>query len=268
MIRYVDKGLETTLQSFVDRSDISACRIACLLQSYGTGYGFADFYLQLDEEERPVSAAAKYYSDMTVMLTSDSDIDELGGFIEMTSPASVLLAGDVLKDRNNDALCQRLNARSCEECIIMKLRTIPEAYVDNDDMVSDPELRDIWELLHICDGDGIKAPSWEDFLLDMSHRLRHGTAMIRALVRENKPAGVAMTVALSERCTLIGAVAVSPRYRRQGIGASCMRALCSALALAWTTDIYILRERDRNEDFYSSLGFEAAGKALIINRAD
>lgn len=260
MIKYADKTLEKQLLDFVSTGNIFACRIACLLKSYGTGYDFADFYLQLDGNDRPAAAAVKYYSDLTICLSDGCDLQEILEFISMTAPSSVLCPETLF--RNDPQILSKSFMRN--DCIIMKRRLSPKADSDNENIVSDPPLKKVWELLKSCENDGLSVPSYEDFLPDMSHKLRHKTASIRAYIKEETLAGIAMTVAQSENCALIGAVSVAEKFRRQGIGSVCMQALCSNLYEQGINDIFIMREPDKNEMFYSSLGFEYSGRAVVL----
>lgn len=262
MIKYVDNTLENSLSEFVSGRNVFACRIACLLKSYGTGYDFADFYIQLDGNERPTAAAVKYYSDMTIMLSDGFDRQEILEFIGMTAPASVLCPETLVL--NFPMILTEGFTR--HDCVIMKRKPSPQTDTDNKNIVSDPPLKNVWQLLKSCENDGLSVPAYEDFLPDMSHKLRHGTASIRACIKENILAGAAMTVAQSESCALIGAVAAAKQFRRQGIGSACMNALCSSLYGQGINDIFIVREPDKNEAFYTSLGFENYGKAVLLVR--
>ena len=255
MIRYVDDALRAELYGFVLRDDIFACRIACLLESYGTGYPFLCFYIQTDENGRAVSAVSEYYSDMTVMLTERSDITELEEFLSMRGFSSVLSGRPLISGLPN------------EQGAIMRLADRERLFsVRSDaDMVflPQPDLRELWLLMKSCEDDSFRPPEYEDFLLDASHRLRHGSASFAAAAFGGSAAATAMTVAQSSRCAVIGAVCVKKEYRRRGAGSLCIRELCSQLG---GRDIYIMRDRNKNEDFYRSLGFENAGDFYITRK--
>ena len=91
MIRYVDDTLLEQLQQFLtEHRSIYACRIGCCLQSYGLRYPFASFYLQINEQDNVIGAAADYYHDLTLLLTAESDLDEWRCWAEMTGFHSLL----------------------------------------------------------------------------------------------------------------------------------------------------------------------------------
>ena len=248
MIRYVDEEYKDELARLVSGDDIFACRIACLLDSYGTGYPFLCFYVQTDDDGRAVSAVSEYYSDMTVMLTEHSDTAELSEFLPMRGFSSVLAERPLLTQL------------PCEEGVIMRLadreRLFSLSPCGAADIETQPDLRELWRLLKSCEDESFRVPAYEEFLPDISHKLRHGTALCAAAVLDGRPVGAAMTVAQSSRCAVIGAVCVKKEYRRRGLGSLCIRELCSRLG---GREIYIMRDRNKNEDFYRSLGFENAG---------
>ena len=255
MIRNIGNNNELikTLIEYTNRSSIYACRIACLLESYGTNYDFASFYLQLDDSGKATAAAAKYYSDITIMASDFCDSDELAYFVEMNAPSSVLCPNGLASELPERYRQQRYVVM--KRCLSETGNSFPHTDTTGLTLRSDAPLKEIWELISSCKKDGLNAPAYEDFLLDASHKLRHGTATLAALYSGGKCAGAAMTTAESRCCAVIGAVAVSDGFRRQGVGSACVEALCGRLSEKGINDVYILREADRNEKFYCSLNF-------------
>ena len=86
----------------------------------------------------------------------------------------------------------------------------------------------------------------------MSHKLRHGTSKCIAVEYKGEYAACAMTVAQSASSAVIGAVAVKREYRRLGFGSLCVSELCRMLG---NREIFIVRLKDRNKEFYEQLGF-------------
>ena len=96
MIYYIDKTRLPDLQKLMDQKNIYACKIACLFESYGLNYDFAEFWVQYDDENHPVSAISKFYGDMTVQTTDKTDFDELKEFLQITGCTSVLSEKELL----------------------------------------------------------------------------------------------------------------------------------------------------------------------------
>lgn len=253
MISYADDPrLCDELRRFTAQENIFACKIACLQNSYGTGYDFVRFWIQTDGSGRTVSAVSKYYSDVTVQLSEDSDIDELREFLECTGFSSVLSEREIVCcGEVRQGTVMKLRDRS--KCLDRRRRNIEsDCY---------PELRDVHELLVRCSGRGFEVPKYEDFLLDMSHKIRHGTGECIALRQGGRIVSCALTVAQSVSCVVVGAVASDPDFRGQGFGSACAAELCSH----FEQTVFIMREKDMHEDFYGNLGFENSGVFYITS---
>lgn len=243
MILLVDQSRIDDLKALTYKSDIYACRVECLLESYGLKYTFAQFHIQYDESGKPVSAIAKYYSDMTVYLTANSNIPELAEFIECIGFGSIssskpIIPGIYREDEVIMKLDRSLLTRPC----------LPEGA----QIITEPELNEVYKLLSSCRESSFEVPQYEDFIIDMSHKLRHSTALCTAVSYNGELAAFSMTVAQSIKCAVIGATAVKKQYRRRGLGSLCVKELCFRLP---DRDIFIVRQREKNLEFYTNAGF-------------
>lgn len=240
MIRLVDEKSLGDLQTFCLQKEIDACRIACLLESYGLGYDFVRFWLQYDLAEKPTAAIVNYEGSVTAALTDDCNRQELREFLRVIGWSTLSSRAELLPGQEKPGILMRL--------------TTPAAAPDlpAETVVSDhPSLRDVYELLNSC-RDELSVPPYESFLLDLSHKLRHGTARCCTLEYHKQTVACAMTVALSPTCAVIGAVAVDKNYRRRGFGRCCVQTLCSRLG---ERTVLLLREPHKNRAFYEALGF-------------
>lgn len=252
MIKYVDMSLADDLKSVCGDNNIYSCRIMCLFNSCGLNFDGIQFWVQY-HNEIPVSAISKYNTDITVMLTDSSDITELAEFLKVIGFDSVLSDRVIFGDKPYST------------GVIMALAKDTGNFVENrifDDckVTDNPNLNDVYELLSSCRDDDFSVPTYEDFILDTSHKLRHGTAECSAVFCHNQCISYAMTVAQSDTCAIVGAVATDKKYRRRGIGSLCVRALCKKLQ---NKEILIMRNKNKNEKFYHSLGFENIGEFII-----
>ena len=93
---------------------------------------------------------------------------------------------------------------------------------------------------------------------DVSHRLRHGTLRLCGTNANGALASVAMTVAESEDCAVLGAVACHPDHRRRGLGTAAVSALVNRLVSEGKT-VYLHRARGVSEAFYRRMGFAPCG---------
>ncbi len=241
MIYYIDNTRLSDLRTLICEKNIYACKIACLLESYGLKYDFAEFWVQY-VCEKPVTAVSKFYGDMTVYATAQTDFDELKEFLEITGFSSVLCEREIFPDSYSGIIMEKVFESEN-----------PKAEIN-------PDLNEVYRLLESCKSDNFEVPSYEDFILDMSHKIRHETAVCVGIREGEKLVATAMTVAQSETCAIIGAVATDKNYRKLGYGKKCVQALCRLLN---GRKIFIMRDESENECFYKSMGFENKGKFYI-----
>ena len=241
MIYYIDNTRLSDLQMLIHEKNIYACKIACLLENYGLKYDFAEFWAQY-VCEKPVTAISKFYGDMTVYATDKTDFDELKEFFMITGFSSVLCEKEIFPDSYSGIVMEKIS--------------------ENADVKAEvnPNLSEVYRLLESCKSDNFEVPSYKDFILDMSHKIRHETALCVGVREGEKLVATAMTVAQSETCAIIGAVATDKNYRKWGYGSQCVKALCHLLN---GRKIFIMRDESENECFYKSMGFENKGKFYI-----
>lgn len=245
MIHFTDENALPSLRRFLKQQNIFACRISCLLQSYGILYDFLSFYIQTDENGAPVGAAAKYYADLTLCLTSQSDLDEWREFVTMSGAHSVLCEPTLFADKS----CQTGTVMTLKKSRDQRSITLPQGYT----LSCQPDLKALYQLLKGSEAEDFRVPAYEDFLLDLSHKLRHNTAACAVLLYRDTIAAAALTVAQDERSAIIGCVTTARPHRRKGLGSFCVSALINMLH---DRTIFIMRDKDRHETFYLQLGFE------------
>ena len=241
MISYVDEKTIHDFKAMCRLSNVYCARIGCAFDSFGQGFCGNDFWIQMSDG-LPASLIMKCAGDATVFLTEKSDEEELAGFIRLigckTLSSSRPFSDDFVY---SESVVMRLRERKRIDCMYR--------------ITDSPGLNDVYDLL--CSSEGLAVPDREDFILDMSHRLRHSTAFIRAAENDSGSLlACAMTVGMDQSCAVIGAVAVRPDMRRHGLGSAVVLSLVGELE---KKDIYIIREKGKNSEFYKSLGFEDSG---------
>ena len=122
-------------------------------------------------------------------------------------------------------------------------------------------MNSVYKLLDKNRSEKFNVPDYEDFILDMSHKIRHNTAICTAIKIGENVVSASITVAQSENTALIGAVVTDIDFRRRGFGALCVNSLIEILG---NRKIFIMRDENENEPFYKSLGFENNGRFYIF----
>ena len=146
MIYYIDNTRLSDLRTLICEKNIYACKIACLLESYGLKYDFAEFWVQY-VCEKPVTAVSKFYGDMTVYATAQTDFDELKEFLEITGFSSVLCEREIFPDSYSGIIMEKVFESEN-----------PKAEIN-------PDLNEVYRLLESCKSDNFEVPSYEDFRL-------------------------------------------------------------------------------------------------------
>ena len=121
-----------------------------------------------------------------------------------------------------------------------------------------PDIRDAYSLIVKCADESFVPPSFEDFYVDVNHKLRHGSISLCAIEEEGRTVALAMTVAESKSGAVLGAVSCDPDFRRRGYGSAVVKRLTNILTGEGKT-VFLHRAQNANAAFYTELGFSEVG---------
>lgn len=245
MIGILDSENKKDFLKLCGSADIFACRISCLYESYSEYEGIVDFWVQYNENGTASSVISKYSSAVTAFCTDGADTGELENFVNAVGFSSFECNLPVLSDRPSGVIMKLdRNLYSAENIEQVSINT------------SVPDYKSIYRLLDSCRSESFTVPSYEDFLIEFSHRLRHGTSQFCCIEKDGIPLAFAMTAAISANTALIGSVCTAKNARCHGFGGACV---CRLIEMSGEREIYIIRAENENESFYSNLGFKNAG---------
>ncbi len=122
-----------------------------------------------------------------------------------------------------------------------------------------PDIRSAYELIVRCADANFVPPPFEDFYVDVNHKLRHNSMRLCGIEENNRLAAVAMTVAESCDGAVLGAVSCDPDFRRRGYGSSIVKHITNML-VEENKCVFLHRAKNANVSFYNNLGFKEAGK--------
>lgn len=218
--------------------DIYSIRILSLLNAYGAKYEFAQFYRQVNENGNTTAIISSLDKDITVSFNIEcADSEELVQFIFVIGYASVLCD-------------ERLHVdTSFESGVVMKTNRKIEIPCDYNEIDEYPYLFDLY---NFSDYDGNSFDAW---YVDISHRIRHGAAKAVTLNIDDEIVSSAILSSIYKGDAVIAAVKTNPKYRKKGYGSALVSAMCFDVS----GDVYLMREKDKNESFYKKLGFENIG---------
>ncbi|MCH5315514.1 MAG: GNAT family N-acetyltransferase [Eubacterium sp.] len=218
-------------------NDLYSVRIKSLLLAYGTKYDFAAFYCQYINNEI-TAIISKLDGDYTISALDNSDVSEIEEFLSALGFSSVLC--DSKLHFNFDFT----------EGIVMSGLKKPEIFSQSAVINEYPRLMD---LFNFADYDKSDFESW---YVDISHRIRHGCAKAYTLCINDEIISSAVYSSIYNNDAVLSAVKTEPSYRRMGYASS----LISYMHCDIKGTVFLMRDVNRNEDFYKKLGFENSGK--------
>ena len=227
--------------------DSFACRILSLYNSYSPDLAFVDYWMTCDEHGACVGAIARNGSNFILFLTEKSDLREISSFLRISGATGILLSGKYELDFAGES----------STGVVMKTES-PIEISESGSVFVNPDIREAYKLIEKCADKNFTPPAFEDFYVDVNHKLRHGAMRLCGLVEGGELAAIAMTVAESGDGAVLGAVACAPEYRRQGCGSRIVCHIVNQLVSENKT-VFLNRAENANAGFYNRLGFEECG---------
>ncbi len=251
MIRLITRENYARLKTFCELTELGgqapfACKILSTAAAYGTELPFAQFWLQTTDGGRPVAAVSKLDDILTLCTASGANYQELKELISILNVKFVLC---------NLSATQAMNLKIAQQGEIMVYKK--QEPLSAQDFEDNPDLEEVHKLLCACETESFTPPEFEPFYLDMSHRVRHGTARAVGIQKENALISCAIAVARTEQAAVLSAVATHPDYQHKGFGS---RAVLALLSLLPQEQIFIFRAQNENAAFYRSLRFGPYGQ--------
>lgn len=227
MIQFVEKdGDKRRLLRLCEESAFG-CKMAALIRSYGFDKGFACFWLE------DKSDCAYCMVDGLLMVCGEiGDGTEAREFLQAVGPEAIIAS---------KAAGTMLGVVPAVEGEVLK-KQLP-AGPEPPPLPQEVLIRDIYGLLEACD----MAGEFEPFYLDLSLKLRRGTALALVEYRNRKLVGCAVVSSISRCGAVLSALAVEEKFRGQGIGSSLLARAEEQLP---GKTLYIFREQDKNAPFY------------------
>ncbi len=223
-------------------SDICALKIKVLYKAYGAELPFCSFYAQKDESGRTTAIISKFYTSATVSVNEYFDMVEIVDFLRMISPSEIFSDMSFRKffcESAKEGFAVAIDCKKSES-----LNEIPDVN----------KLKEVHRLFSQGDDDLIVG-AFEDWHVDINHRLRHNAAKI--FFKENSAA----LILTDGKNALLNGIATDKQMRLRGEGSrliSNIRASCGA------ENLFALCSRNLLP-FYLKSGFRIMGEYCIIN---
>lgn len=220
-----------------ESDDIYTIRILSLLKSYGLKYNFATFYRQVIDG-KITALMSRLDNDITLSVADGFDNEELVRFFCVTGYTS-LICSDV-----------PVLSSKYEEGIVMKCDKKHEISMPGVTIDEYPKLMDLYNFV---DYEGQDFKAW---YVDISHRVRHKTAKAYTLNVNDEIISSGILSSIFEEYAILTAVRTADDFRNMGYGSCLVASIINDVK----GTVYIMRDKELNEAFYTKLGFENIGK--------
>ena len=233
----------------ISGNDPFACRIISLYNSYKPELAFVDYWMIIDENSgKSRGAIARSGTNFILFITDSGDIEEVSSFMRVAGASSAICSGEY-----------KLNVFK-SKCITgpVLIKDKPFELLDNSLNIIVPEIKSAYELIVKCADDNFIPPAFEDFYVDVNHKIRHNAMRMYGITESNSLAAVAMTVAESRNGAVLGAVACDPEYRKRGYGSSIVKYISNVL-ISENKTVFLHRAKNAKISFYNNLGFTESG---------
>ncbi|MBP3324333.1 MAG: GNAT family N-acetyltransferase [Clostridia bacterium] len=176
------------------------------------------------------------------------DYDELNSFIDFIAPQYIL---------TSEVISRKLNLPVSElgEILCKKSEGFKKNIINSFDV-------SVFELCEFFKNENM-VENPESLLLDLSYANKENLLAYEALKRGSKIVAAAVAQRITDASAVISIVAVNKEYRREGLGTKVLSKLTDKLS---GRNIYIFKEKDKNNEFYGKQGFLYKDNFVTIKR--
>ncbi len=226
-------------------ADPYSARITALIETYGTDYGFALFWVQ-KIDGIPVAAISRVDGNMTICCNEDSDFEEISCFLGAVGYSSITF---------NAKFAEKLGMTPQKTSYTVRYSCGAESY--EKEILSDYDKKEIYSLLCNC---GFEMGEYDAFLSDICIRLNKKTASMGAVEDNGKLCACAFALFEGHKSVLLGAVATNPLARGKGYASKIVGTLAE---IKKEKEVFLFCREDSLAEFYKKIGFEVVGKWAI-----
>lgn len=220
-------------------SDYIKNTVKLYLNSYGTEYDFAEYYIQTEDDNNEITSVIfRYNQTIYCAVGYSTDYLELSDFLntfsdcEIISDSIILFLRDNLSDFEVYTIMSKAGELSEHTyCDGVKV-------YENTQKIAELVTRDLHK------------DKQTDFFLNTSHQLRHGQIQVYAYMVDSEPVSVAAVSLNDTDIAVIPFVYTSEHFRGNGYSKKVLTAVCSDKSRE-----YQLLCQEHNIKFYEKCGF-------------
>lgn len=220
------------------------------LASYYRAYGSRQPFLRFFTDENGGILALM---DGVATTSWHDDTEELQWFLRAQGDIHTVRAAPSVAEELSKSLGGNVQCRPVMRCEV--------AHETNGSTVM-PSLRKLYPLL---DRTFESFPSFDNWYVDVSHRVRHDCCHICGVEYDGQLISSAMTVAEWGTGAVIGSVATDSEYRGHGYASQCVTELAAFLQQQRKT-VFICPKNETAQRLYERLGFSVCGQTAVLER--
>ena len=267
MIKHIDEIFESDKKKIIDFCSSSCIGLKALLPliSYGTKYPFAETWVQISEGNeisKPliISVISNFYGEMVICFDKEacsevSSIDsllELSSFIKAIGPREVISNMQIPLAEDNAEMGLAGHIMELPSSRVCLAKENDGIHTGKIKIIENENLKDFYDLLENNYKDHVFS-KYEDWMVDLSHRIRHNVTSTSILMEEDTGKMVATAAALvdSPKAVLLGAISVNPECRGKHYAHTLVKHYADA---ARGKTVYIMCNPDKI-GLYEKAGF-------------
>lgn len=255
MIFVLSKDKNHYIEEYIKtHNTIFAIKIYARFKNY-IGQEIVDIWVQITDN-KPVALISSSDGYVNLDVTEKCNFDEIITFLNTIGYRTLSF----------DSSVKQLGT-STKSGSVMKLNNyiyshfISSSY-DYEILLND--YKSAYEVLKSAESDNFLIPSYEQFILDMSHKVRNKAGDILIIFKDNIPIATSSVVYKCEFGAVIGAVAVKKDYRHLGLGQAIMNETVNIIKKDGIKSIFLQCNNKYTENFYKSFGFTFFGNYTEI----
>ena len=234
------------LQQFCSASCLGVKAIGPLL-SYGTSYSFVSAWEQKNEAGERTAFLSKDYGTVVAYLASNAsedDLEELKAFLSVIGYSVLISSPEVTETEPAGFLMKLEQGKDC----------IAQGTKEPVTFVADEHLKEFYGLL-AQNNPGYFAEDFDAWLVDFSHRIRHGTASSLLLQVGTDFCSSAAALSITEPAVFLGAISTNINCR----GKHYAYSVLSHLAQQYSHKTVYLMCKPEKQAFYEKAGMHTVG---------
>lgn len=227
-----------------DSKNPFAVGVKGLLKAYGAYPKLCSFWYQTDNSNKITAYIVKYGGEYIADILENADVKEI---IDMCC----LAGGTAL-------LCKSIGYGG-ETGVAMKLNRLQTSSTGFE-LSEAVNLSEYYKILQSNNSPDFEVPQFEDFYVDLNHRLRKQASEIMGAYFNGTLVSCCVVTATDNNSALLAGVTTLPQYKKQGFGTAVVTKICESLILKGKENIFLYRDQNKNFSFYNKIGFQDFSK--------